>query len=563
LRRLPDGRVQFEGPGEVPPVSMSLSSTTWNRTGDWRSREPVFRDLTPPCADACPAGQDVVDQVRLLSQGRVREAGEVVLSANPFPATTGRVCPHPCTSACNRGRMEGPVDIPGVERALGDLILAEGVEPARSPATGARVAVVGAGPAGLTAAHYLGLGGCEVTLFDRGDRPGGLLSRGIPPFRLPRSVVDAEVERALKPGVRFAGGRSLGRNLDVDELVREFDSVLLAIGRHLPRRLGVPGEVANGVVDGLDLLSAQGLGDVPKGRRAVVVGGGNTAIDCARSLRRAGFEVTVAYRRGRGDMPAFADEVEEALEEGVAIEDWLLPAEVRVMDGSACGLRCVRARPGAPDPSGRPRPVPVPGTGLTLPADLVVAAAGEELDALGLPAGWVEGGRVVLPPELAGRVAAIGDCAGAAGTVAHAIGEGRRAAAALACRLGAAAPSEDLLSERGAEPEVAGFDRVRTAWHRPAMPSARGREDAHLRRADEREVRRGFARDEAMREASRCLACGTCAGCELCYQLCPDRAVVRGAPGAYGVDPSRCKGCGVCVEECPRGAISLRERGGT
>jgi len=563
VRRLADGRIQFEGPADVPPVALSLSSTAFNRTGDWRSREPVFGDLTPPCAAACPAGQDVVDQVRLLSQGRVREAGQVVLAANPFPAITGRVCPHPCTAACNRGKMEGPVDIPGVERALGDLVLAERVELPRSPETGARVAVVGAGPAGLTAAHYLGLGGCEVTLYDRSDRPGGLLSAGIPPYRLPRAVVEAEVARALRPGVRFAGQRWLGRDLEVEALSREFDAVLLAVGRHAPRRLGVPGEGASGVVDGLELLSAREPPlAAPARRRAVVVGGGNTALDCARSLRRAGFEVTVAYRRGRADMPAFADEVQEALEEGVALEDWLLPAEVVTREGRASALRCLRARPGEPDGSGRPRPVPVPGSERTLDADLVVAAAGEELDRGGLPESWVERGRVVPGPAFAGRVLAIGDCAGAGGTVAHAIGEGRRAAAALATGLGCAAPATNLLAERGAAPEVAGFERVRPAWHRPAVPWARGREDAVLRRQDEREVRLGFTREEALREASRCLACGTCAGCELCYQLCPDRAVVRGAPGAYSVDASRCKGCGVCVEECPRGALALRERGG-
>jgi NADPH-dependent glutamate synthase beta subunit-like oxidoreductase len=559
VKRLPDGRIEFESLAEVPPVARSLSSTAWNRTGDWRSREPVFRDLTPPCAAACPAGQDVVDQIRLFGQGRVREAGEVILAANPFPAVTGRVCPHPCDGACNRARLDGAVDIPGLERALGDALIAERVELRPAAGGGARVAVVGAGPAGLTAAHYLALAGHAVTLFAREATPGGLLASGIPPYRLPRAVLEAEVERALRPGVRFQGARALGRDLDLDGLRRDHDAVLLALGRHRARRLGIPREDAPGVVDGLALLEALHRGEpAPPGEQVVVVGGGNTALDCARSLLRLGRRVTVAYRRGREDMPAFADEVAEALEEGVALEEWLLPKEVRLLAGRASSVQFVRARPGDRDASGRPRPVPIPGSECMLLADLVVAAAGEGLDAAGLPAGLLRDGAVAGD----GAVLACGDCAGGGGTVAHAIGAGRRAAAELAGRLGGRAPAVDLLAARGAQREVAGPDRMRPAYFRSAPPRPRVRAEAAARRQDQREVRAGFERGEAMAEAARCLACGTCTGCDNCYQFCPDRAVVRGEPGRYAFDPGRCKGCGVCVEECPRGAIGLRELGG-
>lgn len=559
MKRLDDGRIQFESPADVPPVARSFASTAWNRTGDWRSREPVFRDLTPPCAAACPAGQDVVDQIRLLAQGRVREAGQVILAANPFPATTGRVCPHPCQGVCNRGRLDGAVDIPGVERALGDALLSEGVEIDPAGRGGARVAVVGAGPAGLTAAHYLALGGHQVTLYAREAKPGGLLASGIPPYRLPRAVLEAEVERALRPGVRFEGGRALGRDLDLAWLGREFDAVLLALGRHRARRLAVPREDAPGVADGLALLEALHRGEpAPPGEQVVVVGGGNTALDCARSLLRLGRRVTVAYRRGREDMPAFADEVSEALEEGAALEEWLLPVEVRLLGGRASSVQFVRARPGDRDASGRPRPIPVPGSECMLLADLVVVAAGEGLDAAGLPAELVRDGSVAP----AGAVFACGDCTGGGGTVAHAIGAGRRAAAEIAERFGGRAPPVDLVAGRGAQGEVAGFDRMRTAYF-PTVPARpRVRADAAERRRDLREVRAGFEAGDAAAEAARCLACGTCTGCDNCFQFCPDRAVVRGAPGQYAFDPARCKGCGVCVEECPRGAIGLRELGG-
>ncbi len=562
MKRLPDGRVVFEGSGEIPPVALSYGTTAWNRTGDWRSREPSFRDLTPPCAQACPAGEDIADQLRLVSQGRVRQAGEVILSANPFPATTGRVCPHPCAGACNRGRMEGAIDIPGVERALGDALIRERVSLQRRVGGGARVAVVGAGPAGLTAAHYLGLAGHAVTLYAREDRPGGLLSTGIPSYRLPREVLAAEVARALVPGITFEGGRSLGRDLDLERLAEEFDAVLLALGRHAPRGLGVEGEDAKGVVDGLDLLARLHRGEpAPAGAAAVVVGGGNTALDCARSLARLGRQVTIAYRRGRADMPAFADEIDEALEEGIRLEEWTLPARVRTRSGAAAGLECLRARPGEKDQSGRPRPEPVPGSELTLDADLVVVAAGEGLDDSGLPASLKRDGFVSIPAGGSGKLFAGGDCTGGGGTVAHAIGAGRRAAAAVCRALGGEAPAGDLLRARGASEEVAGFEWMRP-WHfARAAPQPRGRADVARRLERGLEVRLGFDGDQARAEAARCMSCGTCTGCDVCYQLCPDRAVQRGAPGRYRVDASRCKGCGVCAEECPRGAIELVQLG--
>ncbi len=565
MKRLPDGRIVFESPSEVPPVALSLGTTAWNRTGDWRSREPVFRDLRPPCSAGCPTGQDIVDAIRLFAQGRVREAGEVILAANPFPATTGRVCPHPCATACNRGRLGGALDIPGVERALGDALLREQVELPRGGHADGRVAVVGAGPAGLAAAHYLALAGHAVTLYAREDRPGGLLRTGIPPYRLPRAVLDAEIQRALVPGVRFEGGRSLGADLALAGLVREFDAVLLAIGLHAPRSLGVPGEHAQGVVDGLELLAGLHRGEpAPEGEHAIVIGGGNTALDCARSLLRLGRHVTVAYRRGREDMPAFTDEVEEALEEGIRIEEWVMPLEARVRGGRVRWLQLVRARPGAKDASGRSRPEPIPGSEFVLAADLVIVAAGESLDAEGLPETLLRGGVVVSPADrrMAEGVYACGDCTGGGGTVSHAIGAGRRVAAQVCAALGGEAPVVDPVLARGAASEIAGWDRMRPFYFSSASPRPRGRAHREQRLRGEMEVRLGFAEAEARAEAARCLSCGTCSGCENCYQLCPDRAVVRGAPGGYGVDRSRCKGCGVCYEECPRGAVDLRDLGG-
>lgn len=553
IRRLPDGRVDLDG--DVPRVAMSLASTAWNPTGGWRSREPRFGDATAPCSAACPLAQDLPDQLRLLAQGRLRDAARVLLDANPMPATTGRVCPHPCTRACNRAALDGAVDVPGVERMLGDAILAEGIVARPGPRLGLKVAVAGAGPAGLAAAHRLALAGAEVTLHGREAKPGGLLVTGIPPYRLPRGVLIGEIRRILAAGPRWEGGR----DADLPALLREHDAVIVAYGRHAPRGLGVPGEDAGGVVDGLALLAALFRGEpAPEGRDVVVIGGGNTALDCARSLARLGRKVTVAYRRGREDMPAFADELEEALEEGIAIEPWVLPVEVVVRGGRARWIKLERARPGAPDASGRPRPERIPGSDHLVPADLVVVAAGETLDAAGIPPEALARGDVAAvdhatPVE---RLFAAGDCLPGGGTVSHALASGLAAASAVLEKLAGIPRPAPPLRARGAEADVVGPERIRPHHFARALPQPRGRAPAAVRLAGG-EVRHGFGPEAARAEASRCLSCGTCTGCDVCHLVCPDRAVQRGAPGAYAFDAARCKGCGMCVEECPRGAVRL------
>ncbi|MBI2894016.1 MAG: FAD-dependent oxidoreductase [Deltaproteobacteria bacterium] len=563
MPRLPDGRYRFDSLEELPPVAVSLGSTAWNRTGDWRSREPVFADQRPPCTHGCPTEQDIVDQLRLCAQGRIREAGELLLSANPFPATTGRVCPHPCTASCNRGQMDGVVDIPGVEAAIGDELISDGFVPARRPRVGGRVAVVGAGPAGMTAAHYLALAGLEVVLYDRDERPGGLLRTGIPPYRLPRRALDAEIDRALRC-VEFVGQRALGRDLQLGTLKQEHDAVLVAVGRHAPRPLGLEGEGSGGVHDGLGLLAELHRGQpAPAGKRVVVIGGGNTAMDCARSLLRAGRSVGVFYRRDRASMPAFVDEVEEALEEGVKIEEWVLPEALLLEGGKVRAIRFVRARPGAPDSSGRPRPEPIPSSGFVVEADLVVVAAGEVLDAGPFEKSLLTGGFVAADATLETRMPGVwasGDCLGGGGTVAEAIAQGRRTAAAIARKLGVAGPEPDLLAARGAGADVIGFDRIRPHYFAavPAVP--RSKIDVQSRLGGG-EVRVALAHAQASAAAVRCLSCGTCTGCDNCFQFCPDQAVVRDAPGRYRADVARCKGCGICVTECPRGACVLHDLG--
>lgn len=561
MPKLPDGRYVFDANDPLPPVAVSRASTAWNQTGAWRSREPIFGDARPPCAFACPAGEDIVDQVRLVAAGRLADAGDLILRSNPFPSTTGRVCPHPCTAHCNRKEMDGAVDIPGLERAIGDLLIKRGVE-APAPASGrGKVAVVGAGPAGLTAAYFLALAGVRVTLYDREEHPGGLLRYGIPPYRLPREFLDAEIRRAMVPGIHFVGATALGAQIKILALQKEFDAVLVAVGRHASRPLGIPGDGLSGIVGGVGLLADLHRGrKAPSGQRVVVIGGGNTAFDCARSLYREGRKVTVAYRRDRGAMPAFSDEIDEAIEEGIRIEEWALPLKATEERGTLRGLVFQRARPGDPDSSGRPKPVAIPGSDFTIEADLVVVAAGEELDRSPFEKELLKSGFVSIDGDLRTpfeRVFAAGDCVGGGGTVSDAIGNGRRAAYAIAKLVGVRVSGPlDLLKERGASTEVTRSDKIRARYFEPLAPVERGRVAVIDRKATT-EVRHGFSQEQACDEAKRCLSCGTCTGCDNCFNFCPDQAIVRAAPGQYGVDVRRCKGCGICVEECPRGSVRL------
>jgi Pyruvate/2-oxoacid:ferredoxin oxidoreductase delta subunit len=286
-------------------------------------------------------------------------------------------------------------------------------------------------------------------------------------------------------------------------------------------------------------------------------------MDCARSLLRASRSVGVFYRRDRASMPAFADEIDEALEEGVRIEEWVLPEALVVEGGKVRGIRFVRARPGAPDSSGRPRPERIPSSEFLVEADLVVVAAGEVLDPSPFERSLLTGGFIAASGTLETQMPGVwasGDCLGGGGTVAEAIAQGRRAAVAIAQKLGLVGPAPDLLAARGAGADVIGFDRIRPHYFAAAPAVHRSKSDVRSRLGGG-EVRVALAHAQACAAALRCLSCGTCTGCDNCFQLCPDQAVVRDAPGRYRVDVARCKGCGICVTECPRGACVLCDLG--
>ena len=597
----------------VPPVVVSTTSTRENRTGSWKYIRPVYQDRVAPCNHGCPVGIDIEGYMNLLREGRREEAIDLLLRENPLPAVTGRVCYHPCEGACNRSKLDGAVSIHAVERMLGDLALAA-PPPAVQRTRPETVAVVGSGPAGLSCAYHLVRLGYGVTVYEADPEPGGVLRYGIPEYRLPKDVLAREVDRMRAMGVEFQCRVRIGREITFGELDRHA-AVFVATGVHRSRALDVPGEDAPGVRRGLEFLREVNEGGRPElGRLVVVVGGGNTAMDCARTAVRLGADVTVLYRRGRAEMPANAEEVQEALHEGVRFGFLAAPTTMKVVERvpgepaldaigdsfaglgdrpaerRVVGVTCVRMRLGEPDASGRRRPEPVPGSEFFVPADTVLTALGEESELDYLPRRVERRAGVLRVSEVGATskaaVFAGGDIIDEPHTVAYAIGSGKRSAIGIDRFLRARAGErfEDAKVEalriggdgnlsvtrwRRDDPvhrvdpvdEVADFTAINPAHFPPAARAADRLLPASEARHGFAEANLGLAPDQALAEAGRCFNCGVCNRCELCLIFCPDVAISRRPDGWFDIAYEYCKGCGVCAEECPRGAITMTREG--
>lgn len=569
----------------VTSAAVSSTTTLVTKTGSWKYIRPLYQDRVAPCNEACPVGIDIEGYLNLLREDRVDEACDLLARENPLPAVTGRVCPHPCETSCNRIPFDQGVAVHAVERALGDRILEMPVtRPARtSPAS---VGVVGSGPAGLACAYHVARLGYAVTVYEAAPEPGGMLRAGIPEYRLPRAVLDQQIAWLRAHGITIECDVRVGTDLPWWRLLGAFDAAFLAFGAQQSKALGVPGEKLRGVESGLDFLKQVNAGGRPDlGRRAVIVGGGNTAMDCARTALRLGAEATVLYRRTRAEMPAIPDEVEEAEREGVRFVFLAAPIRLVSGDGRVQAIECRRMELGAPDASGRRAPVPVGGARFTVPADTVLAAIGETVDLESVP-GEVERLPTGVVTDAYGAttraaVFAGGDMTSQPRTVADAIGAGKRAAIGI---------DQYLRMITGRPLEGPGTDELRygsrgnlsaTRW-RGDDPVARTapsnevvrspdinyhhfvhaprRGEARLDLAESRrgfgEVNLGLSQEEALSEARRCLNCGVCNQCDLCLVFCPD-AAIRRTDGRYEVAMDYCKGCGVCAEECPRGAIIM------
>jgi NADPH-dependent glutamate synthase beta subunit-like oxidoreductase len=531
-------------------ITLDIGSSRANKTGSWRTERAVYTNRMPPCNDACPAGENIQSWLYEAEEGAegYERAWRKIMVDNPFPAIMGRVCYHPCETACNRGQLDEAVGINSVERFLGDEAIRQGwTMSVDVPSSGKRVLVVGAGPSGLSAAYHLARRGHAVTVKEAAPAAGGMMRFGIPKYRLPRDVLDAEIERLLALGITLETGTEV---TDVMEVRDEFDAVFLAVGAQIGRRAYIPAGSAAHVLDAVTMLHDVETGERPLlGRKVAVYGGGNTAVDAARTARRLGAdEAVVVYRRTRDRMPAHESELTEAEDEGVLIK-WL--TTIKQVEAGKLVVERMEL-----DESGFPQPT---GVLDELEADSLVLALGQETDLSLLervPGLVIEDGVVAVGPDLmtgCPGVFAGGDMVPDARSVTVAVGHGRRAARQIDAWLSGSAP------EPAARPTLATFDTLNTWYyseapraHRPVLERAR-------RESTFDEVVLGHDEGTALLEARRCLSCGNCFSCDNCYGVCPDNAVIKlGRPGEeYLIDLDYCKGCGLCVAECPSGAIQM------
>ncbi len=574
--------IHFKGASDMPMISISLGDMDWNKTGAWRAQRPFYEDKTPPCRAACPAGNDIVAFIQKITQGDFERAWELIKEENPFPGICGRVCFHPCESKCNRGHFDEPIAIHALERLVSDFAsnLNKKVEKI-SGAKKEKIAIIGSGPAGMSCAYHLSKLRYDVTVFESSSSAGGMLRTGIPSYRLPKDVLDREISNIEALGVEIRTGIPFGEDLKLDAL-KDYQAIFIATGAHRSRGLHIPGEKENGVLSGLDLLRKINLGKKFKlGDKIAIIGGGNTAIDVARSVLRMGKKATILYRRSKEEMPAFEDEMREAIEEGVKIRYLVNPIRIQQKD-DARRLECLRMELGEKDESGRRRPVPIPNSNFFIEADNVIVAAGEEIEVAFLPKGMEKREGIVLTQKDGSTgikgIFAGGDLTYTQRTVAHAIGSGKKAAMAMDCYLKGKDSEEAIRQiligegpsisifrylrpgERPMNPHVVTFEELNMDYFEP---STRRRESKGLVKKRIKgfgEVTSSLTENNALEEAERCFSCGTCNECENCYVFCPDASVIKTEEIlSHQVDYDFCKGCGICFSECPRGAISLKE----
>ena len=528
----------------------AIDLTETRGTGPVRHKKPVYVELTPPCANACPAGENIRGWLALAQDGRFQEAWETLTAENPMPAVHGRVCYHPCEGGCNRAEVDSSVSIHAVERFLGDMALAQGwkFKPVRQP-SGKKVLIVGAGPSGLSAAYHLARLGHSVEIHEAGPIAGGMIHFGIPAYRMPRQELAREIARIEEMGVKIVLNHKV-TDLMAEKEAGGFDAVFVAIGAGAGKHVDIPARDAAKVFDAVNVLHDTSSGNPPLlGRRVIVYGGGNTAMDAARTAKRLGAtETVIVYRRDREHMPAHAFEADEAIEEGVKIK-WL--TTIKEIQGTELTVERMVI-----DENGKPQPT---GEFDTLSADAVVLALGQETESTflkkvpGLNFSW--NGTVEVGPDMmtgAEGIFAGGDMTPGDQSVTIATGHGKKAARSIDAWLGG---GTYVAPEKA---PIVDFSQL----HLPVYSDADPRKQAELEQAKRvagfDEIIQGLSAAEAQYEAQRCYSCGDCYECDNCYASCPEEAITKLGPGrGYAVDYAKCTGCATCYEQCPCHAIEM------
>jgi 2-oxoacid:acceptor oxidoreductase delta subunit (pyruvate/2-ketoisovalerate family) len=528
-------------------ITLDPGSSLANHTGTWRTERPVYVDRLPPCNQACPAGENIQGWLALAESGDYQGAWRLLMEENPLPAVMGRVCYHPCETKCNRAALDSAVGINSIERFLGDEALKRGwhFEPSIH-SSGKRVLVVGAGPSGLSAAYHLARAGHDVVVRDAGPYAGGMMRFGIPQYRLPRDILDAEIRRILDLGVELQLNSKV---TDLREAIERFDAAFLAVGAHIGKRAYIPAGTSARILDAVSVLRSMEGAEKPKlGRRVVVYGGGNTALDVARTAKRLGAEeAIIVYRRTREKMPAHDFELEEALQEGVLVK-WL--STIKQAGESSITVEKMQL-----DEKGWPQPT---GELETLAADSVVLALGQDVDLslLDNVAGIEKHDGVIKVGAnmMTGcrGVFAGGDMVPSERTVTVAVGHGKKAARCIDAWL------RGTTYEKAPKHELASPEKLNPWYYSDAPKTVQPMLDIVRRQSTFDEVVAGLDESNALFEARRCLSCGNCFECDNCYGVCPDNAVIKLGPGKrFQFNYDYCKGCGLCAAECPCGAIDM------
>jgi len=530
---------------------------------------PVQVPKTPPCADGCPNETNIREFLTTISWSddngsthidAFEKAWEILAEKNPFPSTCGRVCPHPCEGNCNRTHKDGAVGINNLERFVGDFALQNNfhfkkLSEEKYPE---KVAVIGAGPAGLSCAYQLTRNGYEVTVFEAFSKAGGMLRYGIPDYRLPQDILDKEIKRIEDFGVEINCNKVIGKDIPYENLQNNYDAIFVGIGAHKGKLLGIPNEDALNVFTGTEFLNKMNCGElIEVGNKVLVIGGGDTAIDAARVSRRLGADVTIVYRRTRNEMPAIEEEIIGAEEEGIKLEFLAAPVEFEKEGERITKMKCQKMELGEPDTSGRRRPVPIPDDYFTLDASTVIAAISQEPDFDGLDnlhegKDWIkvnENGETKISNTYAG-----GDAI-ELGLVTIAIFNGRKAAEAIHNRFRNIEPKPE------SKPSVINHDKIILSYYESKLRNEPFRLSPEERLKDMNlEITSTLTEEQVLDEAKRCMSCGSCFDCGSCWSYCQDQAIVKPVVKhqTYKFKLDFCNGCKKCAENCPCGYIEMK-----